>query len=156
MDTASLTFSKELHFPVIRAVPSSKAHESDSWFKRIIDFALYRRDWEVMEDYVLWSEYFHSYLFIPKGFIYDGASIPKVLNSIYSPTGILFLGAGPHDLGYRYEGILFINVLGSVVFRKCFRSELDEMFNQLCASESHMKSASRLATVILGVCGIPT
>ena len=39
---------------------------------------------------------------IPKGFQFDGASIPKFLHTWLSPTGVLLMGGLIHDYAYKY------------------------------------------------------
>lgn len=41
-------------------------------------------------------------LVIPKGFQFDGASIPKFLHTWLSPTGVLLMGGLVHDYAYKY------------------------------------------------------
>ncbi len=38
---------------------------------------------------------------IPKGFIFDGASVPRMFWVSFSPTGILFIPSVIHDFAYR-------------------------------------------------------
>ena len=42
---------------------------------------------------------------IPKGFQFDGASIPKFLHTWLSPTGVLLMGGLVHDYAYKYAGL---------------------------------------------------
>lgn len=52
------------------------------------------KDWNFSvngEDYV-----------IPKGFVFDGASVPKFLASWLSPVGVLLIGGLVHDYIYKY------------------------------------------------------
>src|SRR6056300_1580895 len=43
---------------------------------------------------------------IPKGFEFDGASVPKFLAMFLSPTGVLLMGGLIHDYGYKYGTLL--------------------------------------------------
>ena len=43
---------------------------------------------------------------IPKGFQFDGASIPKFLRTFFSPVGVLLVGGLVHDYGYKYATLL--------------------------------------------------
>lgn len=43
---------------------------------------------------------------IPKGFVFDGASVPKFLGAWLSPVGILLLGGLVHDFIYKYETLV--------------------------------------------------
>lgn len=62
------------------------------------------RNWIVAKDfhYTLNGEDF----VIPKGFQFDGASIPKFLHTWLSPTGVLLMGGLVHDYGYKYATLL--------------------------------------------------
>lgn len=57
---------------------------------------------------------------IPKGFVTDFASIPRLLWSMYPPDGKHRGGAIPHDMGYAI---------------KAYKRLMDEMFKQLLRSE---------------------
>ena len=43
---------------------------------------------------------------IPKGFVFDGASVPKFLRSWLSPMGVLLIGGLVHDFMYKYTILL--------------------------------------------------
>jgi len=62
------------------------------------------RQWEVAKDfhYTLNGED----MVIPKGFQFDGASIPKFLHTWLSPVGVLLMGGLIHDYGYKYQTLL--------------------------------------------------
>jgi hypothetical protein len=42
---------------------------------------------------------------IPKGFTFDGASVPKFLASFLSPVGVLLVGGLVHDYAYKYAAL---------------------------------------------------
>ena len=42
---------------------------------------------------------------IPKGFVFDGASVPKFLASFLSPVGVLLIGGLIHDYAYKYAAL---------------------------------------------------
>lgn len=150
-DVSELT--KDIHFPIIRGIVETK---EISFLKRILRFFSFKRSFEIMEDYVIWCESIQGFVLLPKKFIYDGASVPKILGMFYSTVGVLFLGAGPHDLGYKYEGLFLVDpVSGEVSFQKMSKSELDEIFNCLCTRETGMSIASGLARNTLSIFGIP-
>jgi len=59
------------------------------------------RQWEIAKDWhykIDGVEYV-----IPKGFQFDGASIPKFLHTWLSPVGVLLMGGLVHDYAYKYE-----------------------------------------------------
>jgi len=62
------------------------------------------RTWEVVED---WHFEAHGRQYvIPKGFVFDGASVPKFLAAWLSPTGVLLIAGLVHDYIYKYEVLL--------------------------------------------------
>mgnify|MGYP002641333783 FL=1 len=59
------------------------------------------RTWEITKD---WNYTLGGVGYVvPKGFIFDGASVPKFLASWLSPVGVLLVGGLVHDYGYKYE-----------------------------------------------------
>jgi len=62
------------------------------------------RHWQIAKDWhftIKGEEYI-----IPKGFQFDGASIPKFLHTWLSPVGVLLMGGLVHDYAYKYETLL--------------------------------------------------
>jgi len=78
--------------PILQPIPVSKRGE--------------RRKWLVTEDWYCncLGESF-TYI-IPAGFIFDGASIPRLFWNILSPSGYLFMAGLVHDFVYKY-GFLY-------------------------------------------------
>jgi hypothetical protein len=59
------------------------------------------RHWEIAKD---WHYKLDGVEYvIPKGFQFDGASIPKFLHTWLSPVGVLLMGGLVHDYAYKYE-----------------------------------------------------
>ena len=59
------------------------------------------RTWEIVKD---WHYSLDGVDYVvPKGFVFDGASVPKFLASWLSPVGVLLVGGLVHDYGYKYE-----------------------------------------------------
>lgn len=88
-----------MNMPKLRPVPFPAG---DGYFKTLITFT---RKWEVIEDYRLLIPEKPT-IIIPRGFIFDGASIPKMLRWFLSPVGILLIPGLVHDFGYRYNYLL--------------------------------------------------
>ena len=65
------------------------------------------RHWEITKDFN-YSIRGDNYV-IPKGFKFDGASVPKFLGQFLSPVGVLLIGGLMHDYGYKYETLLLKN-----------------------------------------------
>ena len=71
------------------------------WWKRGWIWLSSKRQWEVMEDYILIYRGIH--LLIRTGFIFDAASIPRIFWSVLDPTGLLLIPSMFHDHGYRFD-----------------------------------------------------
>lgn len=94
---------------------------------------------QFMEDW-----YFHvngiRYM-IPKGFISDGASIPKPLRMIVNPTGYLFLPSFPHDFAYKNGYMLEIwPDMNEALKSPISRIRADFLFKELANELYPMKS----------------
>lgn len=88
--------------PCISPVP----FDSDcGYVKRIIRWLFYTRRWQMDKDwyFVLFNG---DTILIPKGFQFDGASIPKLFRSLLSPTGILFIPGIIHDYAYKHNRLV--------------------------------------------------
>ena len=59
------------------------------------------RHWIVSKDFVFKID--EVEYVIPKGFKFDGASIPKFLHTWLSPVGVLLMGGLVHDYAYKYQ-----------------------------------------------------
>ena len=73
------------------------------FWKGIVMWLLGTRNWEITKDWkyrMNGNEYV-----IPKGFIFDGASIPKFLRTFFSPVGVLLVGGLVHDYMYKYSAL---------------------------------------------------
>ena len=89
--------------PILRPLPIET--KDKSLLKRTGAWLSATRKWEVMED---WHYTYGLYtILIPKGFIFDGASIPKIFRNLLSPTGILLIPGLLHDFAYKYNYLLY-------------------------------------------------
>lgn len=96
-----------------------------------------RRRWLLIEDWectLLGKDY--TYI-IPAGFVFDGASIPRLFWNILSPTGYLFMAGLVHDFVYKH-GFLFTystleldGVRGRIYREQCTQKEADYKFESL-------------------------
>jgi hypothetical protein len=86
------------HMQPIRIPTKDKGFWSAIWL-----WILTVRTWTITKD-------FHYKLkgveyVIPKGFTFDGASVPKFLASFLSPVGVLLIGGLIHDYAYKYAAL---------------------------------------------------
>lgn len=72
------------------------------FFARVWKLISVKRDWMLKENYMFTLKD-GTNLIIPKGFIFDGASVPKPLWFILDPVGLLLVPGIIHDYAYRYD-----------------------------------------------------
>lgn len=143
--------TKDIRFPIIQ--PIAEDHPKNI-FSRAKKFLTYRRRFSICAPAVIWSDYIKEYIYLPKTFIFDGASVPKALNNFYGPTGILLYGAPPHDFGYRYAGLLLVDQdTLEVFFEPYSKTTLDKIFKQHCTAENGLPKASFVARLGLKIGG---
>jgi hypothetical protein len=97
--------------PKLRPVPIST--KDKPWWKRWWVWVESTRQWEVIEDWTfVWKG---VVLLIKAGFIFDGASIPRIFWSVLSKTGLLLIPSIFHDHGYQHDFLWQILPDGSIV-----------------------------------------
>lgn len=96
--TNNLNFSYT-ELPHLQPIPIKT--KGKGFWKGIIMWLLGTRNWVILKDFkytMNGTEYV-----IPKGFSFDGASIPKFLRTFFSPVGVLLIGGLVHDYMYKYS-----------------------------------------------------
>ena len=96
---------KYIDYPHMK--PIKIATKGKGFWGAILLWSFGSRHWEVVKDfnYSINGQKF----IIPKGFKFDGASVPKFLGQFLSPVGVLLIGGLIHDYGYKYETLLLKN-----------------------------------------------
>jgi hypothetical protein len=61
------------------------------------------RKWELAEDWEYKLPEGGPVVVIPKGFTFNGTTVPRPLWAILSPTGLLLIPSLIHDFAYRYD-----------------------------------------------------
>jgi len=134
--------------PQLEPVEDTLAKDA-SWRSRIGHWMkASKRLWVFVQDwyYDLDGE---SYV-IPKGFTFDGASVPKPLQAICNPMGILLYAAIIHDFGYRYSALLKANKEPS---KTLTRSEVDLMFYKVNLELNQLRLLSYVTYLAVRCCG---
>ncbi|MCG8337952.1 MAG: DUF1353 domain-containing protein [Proteobacteria bacterium] len=72
------------------------------------------RNWELLEDWEYDLPGNDPTIIIPKGFVFNGASVPRIFWSILSPTGLLFIPGLVHDYAYSYDCLWALDSSGKV------------------------------------------
>ena len=96
--TNNLNFSYT-ELPHLQPIPIKT--KGKGFWKGIIMWLLGTRNWVILKDFK-YSINGTNYV-IPKGFTFDGASIPKFLRTFFSPVGVLLIGGLVHDYMYKYS-----------------------------------------------------
>lgn len=96
---------KYIDYPEMK--PIRIATKGKGFWGAILLWSFGSRHWEIAKD-------FHYSIngkdfIVPKGFKFDGASVPKFLAQFLSPVGVLLIGGLVHDYGYKYETLLLKN-----------------------------------------------
>lgn len=92
---------KYIDYPHMK--PIRIATKGKGFWGAIILWFFGTRHWEVVKDFN-YSLDGKQYI-IPKGFKFDGASVPKFLASFLSPIGVLLIGGLVHDYAYKYTAL---------------------------------------------------
>ena len=97
--------------PHLKPIPIKT--KGKGFWKAIVMWLLSTRNWELVEDWkynIDGKEYI-----IPKGFQFDGASIPKFLRTFFSPVGVLLIGGLVHDYMYKYTHCKPVSAKGALL-----------------------------------------
>ena len=101
-DNSNRVNFKYKEMPEMKPIPIKT--KGKGFFKMIVMWLLGVRHWEIAKDFTYELE--GQKFVIPKGFKFDGASIPKFLHTFLSPVGVLLMGGLVHDYAYKYQTIL--------------------------------------------------
>jgi hypothetical protein len=128
--------------------PLPIATKDKGFFKGIWHWLMGVRQWEICDD-------FHFKLsgveyVIPKGFQFDGASVPKFLAMWLSPTGVLLMGGLVHDYVYKYACLM--TKAGNNT-EKMSQSQADKLFRDICIEVNGFKFLNYLAYWALAAAG---
>ncbi len=104
----------KISMPALRPVPIPTRNQPSPIHKLTV-FIFEVRKWEVVED---WRYTYKSddnvELFIPKGFVFDGASIPRPFWAILNPIGLLLIPGLLHDYAYKYDQLWQVKSNGKI------------------------------------------
>lgn len=150
--------------PIVRNIPIN-LHDAKTWWEK---YKLWRGSLPnelLMEDFyqilprrcneVLG---FHRNInlccFIPKHFLFNGASIPVMLRFLYTPNSILYLGAFLHDFLYTYGGlIVFTEEMNNFIFVECDRKISDIIFYEMNEEVNKFKTGTYPPYIALRIGG---
>jgi hypothetical protein len=120
------------------------------WYRAYYNLLFYRRDFRLHED-------FHYQLpsgedvMVPRGFIFDAASVPRVFWFILNPSGVLLIPGLLHDYAYRYR--MLIKPDGAIAVKYSTRHEADRMFIDVCRVTNGMDGLDKILSAGLRAFG---
>ena len=111
--------------PHLKPIPIKT--KGKGFWKGIAMWLLSTRNWELVQDWkykIDGSEYV-----IPKGFQFDGASIPKFMRTFFSPVGVLLIGGLVHDYMYKYSALKSVQANGALLLVN--QKKADQIFRDI-------------------------
>jgi len=112
------------------------------------------RNWVVLEDwnYTLPDK---TKIYIPQGFVFDGASIPRIFWGILSPVGLLLTPGLIHDYAYKFNQLLCYDETGnkSTYKNKAGRAYWDRLFRKVAIEVNGFKLINSIAWLALVLFG---
>lgn len=122
--------------------------KNESFVVRFKRWITYVRKWEVASDWTIRLPGDRGIVVVvPAGFIFDGASIPKPLWGLLSPTGLLLIPGLIHDFAYRYDYLWAIDENGNFFKfeEQAGRKYWDKLFMEVGLDVNGMKIIDRIA-----------
>lgn len=141
-----------MDLPVLRGIKIETKNKS---LPKKIKAWLSRRKWEVVEDW-----YFKTHVngtmvtvFIGKGFVFDGASIPRSLHWLLNPMGVLMAPGLVHDFAYRNEYITILNSRKKLTDISTNQLQADNLFKDISLQVNGCSVISNSAYYMLRIFG---
>jgi hypothetical protein len=140
--------------PHMKPVPMET--KSKGFFGGIWLWIATTRKWEIVKDWKFAITHdgntHETYYVIPKGFIFDGASVPKFARSWLSPMGVLLSGGLVHDWIYKYQSLKLSGKKKSATGKKT-QKEADQLFRDICIHVNGFKILNYIAYYALRLGG---
>ena len=125
--------------PHIKPLPIKT--KGKGFWKAIVMWLLATRNWELTQD---WKYNLDGTDYvIPKGFTFDGASIPKFLRTFFSPVGVLLIGGLVHDYMYKYTHCKPVSAKGALLVVD--QKKADQIFRDINIVVNGFYSMNNLA-----------
>ena len=122
----------------------------------IVLWLIKTRTWEITKDWkysIVHEGNTHPTTYvIPRGFIFDGASVPKPLRSWLSPMGVLLQGGLVHDWCYKYQSLKHSGKTKGHTEKKT-QKWADQLFRDICIDVNGFKVINYLAYFALRIGG---
>lgn len=142
----------DFQLPVTQSIPINT--KGGGFFHELKVWLLDIQDEVFTEDYYFYMDWLpcEPIIKIPKGFTFNGASVPKYLRNFFSPKGILYAGSIFHDFSYQYWCLLTID--NRIYKEKCKREFCDKLFQSFNENVYKLKFISYVTWLAVRVAGI--
>jgi len=120
--------------PKVQGLPI--ATRNKTWIHKVIAWLFESRNYQLTEDYIITIPWMNVQILIPRGFIFDGASVPRIFWSILDPLGILYIPSIIHDFGYRYNALL--NQDREIIFTGAGKMFFDDLFRKVAVEVNEL------------------
>lgn len=120
---------------------------SDTPWGQVWDWLSKKPLYIITDDYFTYCPLLEHWIFLPTNFVYDYASIPRFLTFILRPNGLLGYGAGPHDFGCRFGGMIMSSGPDEpYTFMPMDKPLVDDVFGDLNNKANKLKPINNFAT----------
>jgi hypothetical protein len=120
----------ESEMPVLQPLPIPTFNRT--FIMRVLVWIFDVRKWRLVENwhFKLKEDTEIAEIVLPKDFLFDGASIPRIFWFILSPVGLLMIPGLIHDYGYRYNQLWQKQVNGNIepYMKEAGRKAWDDLF----------------------------
>jgi len=128
--------------------PMAMPTKDKGFFAAIFMWIITTRKWRIEKD---WNFRLNTMEYmIPKGFVFDGASVPKYFRSWLSPMGVLLMAGLIHDYGYKYARLKWRDGHTSVLHDQKY---FDEIFREVAIADNGFKVINFIAYYALRLGG---
>ena len=136
-------FGRPVGMPVLIPIPIPT--RGLPWYRAIYNVLFYRREFWLGEDFDYRLPTGQDVV-IPAGFVFNGASVPRMFWSILNPIGILLIPGLLHDYAYRYQVLHTKNGVVAVEYKT--RREADSMFLEVCLVTNGMVTLNLIVSAL--------
>jgi hypothetical protein len=136
-----------MEMPILKPLPFPR---NMGYFKTLFS---YTPEWKVvMNFWIILPDY--QAILIPAGFVFDGASIPKIFRGLLSPVGVLLVAAMVHDYAYQHHYIMFGEHGPPIKKKYMSKAEADSLFLEIADYTNGLPWLNRIAYLAVRQYGI--
>ena len=155
IDLRKVDFDKFFYtMPTLTPVSIPTYKGKNTW-ERLVIWWKARRKFRLLSDWEIPVSDDFSIL-IPAGFMFDGASVPRLMWVGASPFGILMIPALVHDYAYEFNYLILRSHQGDFYDKKVdkkTRKYWDDVFLKMCLDINRVNFVSKIAYFMVRIGG---